>query len=126
LRPEKPEAYLFSPREAVEDRNARQRAERRTPLTPSQRARRRKRAPRRAPGDYYRATSYAHAVSRACRKAGVKFRPYGLRHGRKMAIERAEGADAARAVLGQKSIQATALYGKQDVGRASEVMARLG
>jgi integrase len=56
----------------------------------------------------------------------VKFRPYGLRHGRKMAIERAEGADAARAVLGQKSIQATALYGKQDVGRASEVMARLG
>jgi integrase len=126
LRPDEPNAYLFCPREAVEERNARRRAERRTPFTPSQLARQHKKTPKRAPGTYYRATSYAHAVSRACKRAGVKFRPYGLRHGRKMAIERAEGVEAARAVLGQKSIQATTLYGKLDVGKASEIMARLG
>lgn len=126
LRLEDAEAYLFQPREAVEDRNARRRAQRQTPRTSSQLARKRKKKPRRAPGLYYRATSYAHAVARACKKAGVRFRPYGLRHGRKMAIERLEGADAARAVLGQKSIQSTQHYGRLDLHKASEVMTKLG
>jgi integrase len=126
LRPGEPEAFLFQPREAVEERNARRRAQRRAPRTPSQLARKRKRNPRRAPGLLYRATSYAHAVARACRKAGVKFRPYALRHGRKMTIESAAGAEAARAILGQKSIQATQHYGRVDLGTATQVMSRLG
>jgi integrase len=75
LRPEEPDAYLFQPREAVEDRNARRRAQRQTPRTPSQLARKRKKKPRRAPGLYYRATSYAHAVARACKKAGCDSAP---------------------------------------------------
>jgi hypothetical protein len=49
-----------------------------------------------------------------------------LRHGRKMVIEREEGSEAARCVLGQKTIQSTQPYGKIDVGRAIEVMGRLG
>ena len=51
---------------------------------------------------------------------------YMVRHGRKMVIEREEGADAARAVLGQKSIQSTQHYGRLDQAKASEVMERHG
>jgi integrase len=126
LRPEDPAAFLFQPRAATEERNARRRAQRKTPRTPSQLARKRKKNPRRVPGDCYSDESYPRAVARACAKAGVRFHPYMLRHGRKMAIERQEGSEAARCVLGQKSIQSTQHYGKIDLGRAQDVMARLG
>src|SRR5206468_1395317 len=48
-----PSDYLFRPKEAVEERLAERRQRRRTPLTPSQRARSRKRYPGRPPGDRY-------------------------------------------------------------------------
>jgi integrase len=126
LRVGDPEGFLFTPKWAVAERNAQRRAQRRTPRPPSQASRRPKRNPKRAPGDCYSATSYAHAVARACAKAGVKFRPYSMRHGCKMRIEHAEGTDAARTVLGQKSIQATQHYGRLDLCKAVDVMARLG
>src|SRR5437764_1438954 len=47
-----PDAYLFQPREAMEEFRAEQRRNRKTPLYPSQR-RPRKAAPRQAPGDRY-------------------------------------------------------------------------
>jgi integrase len=121
-----PAAYLFQPSEAVEEVNARRRAERRTPRTPSQLARKRKARRKRAPGRMYTTSSYAHAVARACARAGVKFRPYALRHGRKMEVEAAVDVDAARTVLGQRSVNSTQLYGKLDLRRAAEVMSRLG
>jgi integrase len=126
LRPDDPAAYLFQPRIATEDRNAKRKALRKTPRTPSQLARKRKKHPKRAPGDCYSEETYPRAVARACKKASVRFHPYMLRHGRKMDIERAEGSEAARCVLGQKSIQSTEHYGKIDVGCAAEVMGRLG
>jgi integrase len=46
-------AYLFSPKEAMAERCAERRRNRRTPMTPSQRARRPKRKPRRTQGDHY-------------------------------------------------------------------------
>jgi integrase len=70
--------------------------------------------------------SYPQAVQRACKKAGVSFHPYMLRHGRKMVIEREAGSDAARAVLGQKSIDSTTHYGSLDVETARAVMERMG
>jgi integrase len=126
LRLDDPAAYLFQPRQATEERNARRREMRKTPRTPSQLARKRKKHPKRAPGMCYTEESYPRAVARACEKAGVRFHPYMLRHGRKMDIERVEGAEAARCVLGQKTIQSTQHYGKIDVGRAAAVMAKLG
>jgi integrase len=53
LRPDDPAAFLFQPRRAAAERNARRRAERRSPLTPSQRARRPKLNPKRPPCDRY-------------------------------------------------------------------------
>jgi integrase len=126
LRENDPQAFLFQPRQAVEERNARRRAERKTPRTPSQLARKRKTKPKRVPGVLYSSTAYAHAVARACAKANVRFRPYALRHGRKMQVEAAIDVDAARAVLGQKSIHATQHYGRLDLRKAAEVMAKLG
>jgi integrase len=126
LRDDEPEAFLFQPRHAVEERNRLRRESRRSPLTPSQRARQRKKNAKRKPGACYTDFSYPQAVRRACERAGVSFHPYMLRHGRKMVIEREAGSDAARCVLGQRSIQATTHYGKLDLGRAQEIMQKIG
>lgn len=74
----------------------------------------------------YSANTYAQALNRACTRVGICFRAYGLRHGRKMIIEREIGTEAARVVLGQKSIQSTQHYGKHDLARAAEVMKQVG
>jgi integrase len=64
-----PDAYLFRPEDAEEERRVTRRAGRKTPMTPSQRARKRKARPEKAPGDYYDARAYGHAVRAACRQA---------------------------------------------------------
>jgi len=74
----------------------------------------------------YSANTYAQAVKRACKRAGVSFRPYALRHGRKMMIERLESVEGARTVLGQKSIQSTQHYGRLDLQHAMNIMRKHG
>jgi integrase len=63
-------AFLFSPREALSVLRAGHRSRRRTKVQPSQQSRR-KRSPRRAPGEGYQVASYGYAVRRACVEAGV-------------------------------------------------------
>ena len=63
------EAYLFSPREVVDQIHRDRRGHRVTPLTPSQRQRKRKSKPRKSPGDRYNTQSYGFAIRRACDKA---------------------------------------------------------
>jgi integrase len=124
-----PAAFLFQPRQAMAEVNALRRKQRKSPRWPSHvkaHEAKRKRKPRRAPGSCYSECTYPRAVARACAKAGVKFSPYALRHGRKMSIVRESGSDAARAVLGQKSIDATEHYGEIDQAHAREVMSRVG
>jgi integrase len=122
LRPDDPAAFLFCPARAEAARNAMRRGDK----PPRKPKRRRKGSPRRPPGTCYTAHTYPQAVRRACAKAGVDFHPYMLRHGRKMVVERAAGSDAARAVLGQKSIDSTAHYGALDVATAREIMTKIG
>lgn len=55
---------LFSPRAAEAERSVARRDARRSPLTPSQRKRKRKRAPRVAPGELYDPASYRRAIER--------------------------------------------------------------
>jgi integrase len=64
-----PDAYLFRPEEAEEERRVAKRAARKTRLTPSQRARKRKARPQKFPGDHYDARAYGHAIRAACRQA---------------------------------------------------------
>jgi len=62
-------AYLFSPNEAEEERNAQRRVTRRSPMTPSQAKRKRKHNRTRPPRDRYDKDSYRRAIQRACDKA---------------------------------------------------------
>jgi len=96
LRPDAPAAHMFAPR-------------------------RRRRHP------CYTVCSYAQAVRRAARRAGHPgFHAYQCRHAAKVRVTRAAGADAARAILGHRSIQTTQMYGSLDVAHAVEVARRLG
>jgi len=66
------QAYLFQPTEAEDRRRGELRKHRRTPLWPSHvkaQARKRKRSPRRVPGDRYNVKAYHHAIQRACDRA---------------------------------------------------------
>lgn len=73
----------------------------------------------------YTPFSYTQAVSRACVRAGVKIVPYGGRHAARMRIGRELGDEAARAFLGQKSINTTQLYGSIDQAHAAEAAAKM-
>jgi integrase len=148
-----PAAFLFSPREATEERHAGRSAARRTPLTPSQQARARKARPARSPAECYDARSYAHAVAAACARAfphpglsGVPradrtpaqrrelaawrrrhhWHPNQLRHNAATRLRKEFGLDTARAVLGHSSPAVTEVYAELDQSNAAEAMERVG
>ena len=125
LRPDEPAAYLFSPRRRMEQFRAERRARRKTRVPPGQRDRRAA-DPKKRPGESYTRDSYAQAVRRAARRAGVRLHPGQLRHSCKMRVAAASGSEAARCVLGHRSIETTTHYGEVDVGLATAVMQRLG
>jgi integrase len=120
-------AYLFSPAEAVEERWARLRAARQTPLTPTQRARRRQPRRSRPLGAHYTTMSYGHAIAKACQRAGVpRWHPHQLRHSAATRLRREFGLDTARAVLGHASSDVTETYAEMDMTKAAEAMKRIG
>jgi integrase len=122
-----PVGYLFSPRRAEERRRAELRAGRRTPLTPSQRARGPKAEPRRSPGDRYDVASYRKAVRRACKKLGLAiWFPHQLRHSAGTEIRRRFGLESSQAVLGHAELGTTQIYAAVDRSRAREVMEQIG
>lgn len=130
-------AYLFSPREAMGERHAERRHARRTPLTPSQRGRRRKAKPKRSPGERYDTRSYYHAVLYGIRRANREakrvggdeiphWHPNQLRHNAETRLRREFGLDVARAVLGHSSPVVTEVYAELDGAKAAEAMERVG
>src|SRR5262249_1210056 len=126
LRPD-PSEYLFQPREAKEEHLAERRRNRRTPQTPSQKARVRKAAPRKAPGDRYGTRSYYHAVERACANRGVpRWHPRELRHNAATALRREFDIEVARVVLGHSSPGVTETYAESDRQKAAAAMQRVG
>ncbi len=137
------EAFLFSPAEAVEDHRAALRANRKTPMTPSQAARRRKVAPQRAAGEKYDRRSYAYAIVRGCDRAfpppkklnaearrewrrAHRWSPNQLRHSAATELRREFGIEAARVVLGHTSPAVTMIYAAADEKAAAEIMNRVG
>jgi integrase len=120
------EAYIFSPREAMEERRADLRKSRKTPVQPSQRCRR-KRAPKRQPGRRYTKDSYRRAIATACEKAGAPhWHPHQLRHSAATRIRKEFGLDVARTVLGHSSPTVTAVYAEADHEKARAVMSQAG
>jgi integrase len=134
--------YCFSPREMMELHWRSLRQSRKTKVQPSQQCRKRRR-PRKLPGNRYTVGSYEHAITRACTKADDKaheghpeippecvlvphWHPNQLRHTKATEIRREAGLDAARVVLGHRSPQITETYAEIDINKAAQVMARLG
>ena len=82
---------------------------------------------KRIPGKRYLVTSYSRMLLRACRKAGVEpFTPHQLRHTAATKIASAEGWDAARIILGHKSINTTLIYAQSNLELARSAIRRLG
>jgi len=74
------QAYLFSPRRAVAAFHAELRRNRKTKVQPSQQNRKR-RNPKRLPGDRYAVSSYGHAIASACEAAFPPPEPLAQREG---------------------------------------------
>jgi integrase len=133
LHPDAPEAYVFSPRRAQAERNAIKRLARESKVQPSQ-VNRGKRRPKKQPGERYDTKSYFHAVRYAIERAveaGVLTReqywhPHQLRHNYATVVRRSKGLDAARALLGHRTVSQTAEYAELDASLAGVVAAELG
>lgn len=75
----------------------------------------------------YTTAAYSRSITRACKEAKVKpWFPYALRHLAKKLATQQFGLDAARAFLGQTSLEATNGYSRQiDLESAAEVANKL-
>jgi integrase len=128
------QARLFSPQRNMEERALSLRANRKSIVQPSQQNRR-KRCPKKRPGTMYTVTQYARAIREAiCRHNREKpeaehipqWHPHQLQHLRALELKREAGLDGARAVLGHRSPVLTEHYATLDIGRAAEIMAKIG
>lgn len=126
LEGKEPNAPVFSPKEAMQERYARDAAKRKTKVQPSQLKRKERNAknPKRKVRDFYTAASYGKSVKNSIRTAnkhlshGEKiphWTPYQLRHAAITEIIKTTGSvDVARAVAGQKSLTVTMGYNHAD------------
>ncbi len=116
-----PSEFLFSPKEAAAERHAAARTHRR----PDQACNPRKTD--RTLGDHYTSDSYRRAILTACRKASVTpWTPHQLRHSRAQQIRDEYGAEAANAVLGQRTLDATVIYAPKTKALAMRIVLENG
>jgi integrase len=112
---------VFSPVEAIRQYKAARRTQRKTRLTPSQRARDEERAenPKKQVGKFYTADYYRRAIERGIEKAnrdlpdGEKIPhwfPYMIRRRAETATELEYGLDFAQALLGHRKADMTKRY----------------
>jgi len=128
LEGKEPGAAVFSPRTAVKEIRERQRAERKTKVTPSQGERDRQRAKNPADhiGEFYDRNSYRKAVGHAIRQANKagqkvpKWSPYQLRHAQATALEKEGKLDMAQAVLRHTTVNTTKRYAHGQLVLAEE------
>ena len=121
-----PDAFCFSPAESERKRKAQLRANRKTPVQPSQ-ADRSKHAPKRKPGDQYTTNAYQYAIRRACERAGIEpWSPNRLRHSAGTEIRKRYGLEAAQVILGHASADVTQVYAERDLQKAVEIMREVG
>jgi integrase len=125
-----PEAFVFSPAEARRALNAEKKEKRKTPRWPSHlraQAARTKAAPKRAPRDHYDRHSYAHAVARACEKAGVpRWHPHQLKHAIATEVRRLHGAEAAQVYLGHACLTTSEIYAEKNLRQIEQIALEIG
>jgi integrase len=143
LKPEAPEAYLFSPIDAERERRAQIHARRKTPMSCGNTPGHGKRRPRRTPGEFYKTCAYARSIAYACGRAfpapeGLEpetakawqrqhhWHPHQLRHNAATRLRKEFGIDIAQVVLGHKTLAVTQVYAEKDVEKAAKTMLQAG
>ncbi len=125
------QAYIFSPRDAMNWRNAQRRAARKTPMTPSQAKRTRRAHSRWTPGECYDTAAYRRAISYGIKKgkaAGVEiahWHPNQLRHSIGTEVSRLLGREAAQRWLGHANLKTTEVYVDKEVAELIEIARQL-
>lgn len=76
----------------------------------------------------YSSRTYGDLIRLACKRAGIdpNWHPHQLRHNAATRIVAEFGWEAARIILGHKTLSATRIYGADDLAKALEVMAKAG
>lgn len=137
-----PSACLFSPVDAEAVRHARQRKLRKSRVQPSQKNRRRTN-PKRPPQTSYTVASYRRAITRGCDRADSharaqlnlpvdaarqvpRWHPHQLRHSYATKIRRTYGLEAARILLGHRTMAVTEVYADIDRAKVSSVVQAFG
>ena len=131
------EGYLFSPKEAEAERNAIRRANRKSPMTPSQRKRKAKPNPRRAKRDHYDTDSYRRAIKYAIKQINKDrdckglphipaWFPLQLRHSRATELNEIYGIEAAAVSLGHAHADVTKVYAERNLKLAIEIAKKTG
>jgi integrase len=127
---ENPDEFLFQPRESRRQWEGEKRSKRKTPLWPSHlahQARKRKAKPDRAARDHYDRHSYAQAIARACKKAGVpRWHPHQLKHVCGTQVRKAYGAEAAQVYLGHTKLSTTEIYAEKDLEEVARIALEIG
>jgi integrase len=107
------DAYLFSPREAVEKQLGE--------------LNRRVRHGPHPPRDHYCTITYRHAIQNACRRAGVPtWHPHQLRHNAATRLTEQFGWEIARVLLGHQSVETTRIYAADTYRNAADAAREVG
>ena len=126
-----PEAFLFSPKESMQQQNIDRRKKRKTfnkqgEVQPSQRNRRKENR-KRPPGDRYLESSYYHAIVSACERAKVpRWYPNQLRHTAGTVAKNLCGTEKAQVFLGHEHLSTTEIYAEKNYGEAAQVSLKVG
>jgi integrase len=125
-----PFGYCFSPVESEKARNNLRKQNRKSPMTPSQRARRPKpmKSRKKPPRPYYADDALNRCIRRACEKAGIpRWTPMQLRHAAGTEARKSGGGlDAAQVRLGHKHASITEVYAELAQEKAAKLALKLG
>jgi integrase len=121
-----PQAYLFSPKEARADYQARRAAQRKTKRTPSELRRKRKASPRRAPKDRYTVNTLQQSIRKTCKKIGMPvWTALQVRHSRATEVREHYGIEGAAASLGD-TVEAAEIYAEKNRKLAEKIAREIG
>ena len=115
------DAFLFSPREAEQERHTSSPSHRRANQKPNVCK------TIRAIGDHYTAATYRRAIERGCRTADVPaWSPHRLRHTAGTYVRKEFGLEAAQLILGHARADVTQIYAEVDHNKAIAIAAKVG
>jgi integrase len=121
------DAYVFSPRDSLEQHHDERRALRKTKRTPSEARQKRQARPKWLPGSKYSVNTLQQAIRRACRRAGLP--PWSVlqvRHSRATEVREWYGIEGAAASLGHRRVETSQIYAEKNERLSREIAREIG